>query len=261
MPRAGSCCSLMLRVSLVFIALCAAMPSAQAADDPEARSPTLRFDLLEWQERPQGDTLKWDLEVSFGSERNQFLLRDEGHKMPGTPLQNRVELLWKPPRFWDSIQWLDRFDWLDLFVGVRHETGEPPTRTFAAAGIHGMSPWGIHVDITSYLGEGSPGGDPAHIGYRFQFDYAHEFNSRLALLARFDYEIFNEDHVWYSFGIPPTETSVGLRLRYRIAEAFEPYVGVEWFEYYSDSEDLTRARGEPPTDVRMVAGVRVRFPL
>jgi copper resistance protein B len=259
MPRTGSPCSDLLRFSLAFLVLWAGMASAQATGEREARMPSLRVELLEWQGRPQGDTLKWDLEASFGTERNQFLLRDEGHKMPGTPLQNRVELLWKPPRFWDSVQWLDRFDWLDLFVGVRHETGEPPTRTFAAAGIVGMSPWGINVDITSYLGEGSPGGDPAHLGYRFQLDYTHEFNSRLALQARFDYEIFNEDHVWYSFGIPPTETSVGLRLRYRIADSLEPYVGVEWFEYYSDSEDLTRARGEPPTDVRMVAGVRLRF--
>ena len=238
----------------------AGVTHAEDAAAPSARGPVLRADLLEWQGRPQGDTLKWDMEASAGLGLHRILLRDEGHKTPGAPVQNRVELLWQPPRFWDSVRWLDRLDWLNLFVGVRHDTGEAPTRTFAALGVYGRSPWGINVDITGYLGDGSPGGDPLHNGYRFQLDYAHEFSSRFALLARFDYEIFSEDHVWYSFGIPPTETSFGLRMRYRLGAQWEPYVGAEWFEYYGDSKDIARQRGEPASDVRMVAGMRVRFP-
>ncbi|MEZ5459447.1 MAG: copper resistance protein B [Steroidobacteraceae bacterium] len=248
-------------LSCLLAAGCASAAAARTDGIAVARADAtvLRVDLLEWQGRPQGDTLKWDIEASTGVGRHRVLLRDEGHKMPGTPLQNRVELLWQPPRFWDSVRWLDRLDWLNLFVGVRHDTGEAPTRTFAALGVYGRSPWGIHVDITGYLGEGSPGGDPLHNGYRFQLDYAHEFNPRLALLARFDYEIFSEDHVWYSFGIPPTETSFGLRVRYRLDAQWEPYVGAEWFEYYGDSRDIALQRGEPASDIRMVAGVRVRL--
>jgi copper resistance protein B len=240
------------------VASAVSLPVA-AAESAEPSPAGLRLELLEWQDRQQGDTLKWDLQASFAVAQQPFLLRDEGYKTRGFPVQNRVELLWQSPRFWDSIRWLDRLDWLDLFVGLRHDTGEAPTRTFAALGVQGVSPWGIRVDITGYLGEGSPGGDSVHNIYRFQFDYEHEFTNRLALLARFDYEISSEDHVWYSFGIPPTETSVGLRLRYRLGENVEPYIGAEWFEFYGDSEDITRARGEPPSDVRMVAGVRLKF--
>ena len=49
-------------------------------------------------------------------------------------------------------------------------------------------------------------------------------------------------------------------MRYRLGAQWEPYVGAEWFEYYGDSKDIARQRGEPASDVRMVAGMRVRFP-
>jgi copper resistance protein B len=237
-----------------------AVSQAIAAETTPASRTSIRFDLLEWQDRAQGDTLKWDMEAAFAVGQQRFLLRDEGHVNTGALRQNRAELLWQPLRFWDSVRWLDRLDWLDLFVGVRHDNGDAPKRTYAALGVRGRSPWGIDVDITGYLGEGSPGGDAVHNGYRFQFDYGYEFTERLALLARFDYEIFSEDHVWYSFGIAPTETSAGLRLRYRVVDRLEPYVGAEWVEFYGDSRDIIRQRGLPASEVRMVAGIRLRSP-
>lgn len=247
-----------LLLAVLFTCTATARATAEAAA-PTSRA-SLRFDLLEWQDRAPGNTLKWDVEAGFAIGRQRFLLRDEGHMNAGALRQNRAELLWQPPRFWDSVRWLDRFDWLNLFVGVRHDNGDAPKRTYAALGVYGRSPWGINVDITGYLGEGSPGGDAVHNGYRFQFDYAHEFTERLALLARFDYEIFSEDHVWYSFGIAPTETSAGLRLRYRAGEWLEPYVGAEWAEFYGDSRDIIRQLGLPASEVRMVAGVRLWLP-
>jgi copper resistance protein B len=250
------------RLGRIWLAFCVASLAASqsmAAETTPAPSTSIRFDLLEWQDRTQGNTLKWDMEGAFAVGEQRFLLRDEGHVNTGALRQNRAELLWQPPRFWDSVRWLDRVDWLDLFVGVRHDSGDAPKRTYAALGVRGRSPWGIGVDITGYLGEGSPGGDAVHNGYRFQFDYAYEFTQRLALLARLDYEIFSEDHVWYSFGIAPTETSAGLRLRYRAGYGLEPYAGAEWAEFYGDSRDIIRQRGLPASEVRMVAGVRLRF--
>jgi len=251
------------RCSFFVTAVCTwavAAPTVSAAEAASATSSSLHFDLLEWQDRTPGGTLKWDMEARFPLGRQRILLRDEGHVTSGALRQNRAELLWQPPRFWDSVRWLDRLDWLDLFVGVRHDNGDAPKRTYAALGVRGVSPWGIAVDITGYLGEGSPGGDAVHNGYRFQFDYAHELTPRLAVLARFDYEIFSEDHVWYSFGIAPTETSAGLRLRYRADQQVEPYIGAEWAEFYGDSRDIVRQRGLPASEVRLVAGVRLRLP-
>ncbi|MDZ4369657.1 MAG: copper resistance protein B, partial [Afipia sp.] len=56
-----------------------------------------------------------------------------------------------------------------------------------------------------------------------------------------------------------SDLELGLRLRYEIVKEFAPYVGVEWERKVGDTARFTRAAGEDPSSVSLVAGVRVWF--
>jgi copper resistance protein B len=50
-----------------------------------------------------------------------------------------------------------------------------------------------------------------------------------------------------------------LRLRYEITRQLAPYIGVTYEGKYGGTADIARADGNPASDVRFVAGIRVWF--
>lgn len=52
---------------------------------------------------------------------------------------------------------------------------------------------------------------------------------------------------------------LGLRLHYEIRRKFAPYVGFVWERSFAGTADRRRADGEPDTERRFVAGMRLWF--
>jgi copper resistance protein B len=56
-----------------------------------------------------------------------------------------------------------------------------------------------------------------------------------------------------------TSAELGLRVRYRIAEPFAPYVGVSWDRLLGRTARLTRAAGDDVAATSLVIGLRSYF--
>ena len=235
---------------LACAANCLLLASAAHGD---ARNEGLTWEMavhqLEWQESADADALALDVTGRLGSARNRAWVRYEGGQhVDGAARDHRVELLWGHP--------VRRWEWL---IGVRQDEGTTPSRTYFALGIQARGPFGIWLESTGYLGEGSRQGDDIHVGYRLMAERQWELSTRFTLRGRAEYELWSEDHVRYSEGHGPSGVFAGLRLHYMQAPSVAPYVGVEWFRLVGDTGSLARHFGETESEARFLAGVRLQF--
>jgi copper resistance protein B len=56
-----------------------------------------------------------------------------------------------------------------------------------------------------------------------------------------------------------TSAELGVRVRYRIAEPFAPYVGVSWDRLLGRTARLSRLAGDEPGSTSLVIGLRSYF--
>ncbi len=246
----GRCFSLRLACAAIGLALASAAWGEPAEGE---WSWEMTVKQLEWQDSSGPDSLMWDVSGWLGTANNRLWIRDEGGRhVAGAARDNRLELLWGHTLNWWGLE-------NEILVGVRHDSGTTPSRTYAALGIQGLAPLGVWVETTGYVGHGSRSGDDIHVGYRLQAERDWQLASRLTLGVRAEYELWSEDHVRYSEGHGPSGVSGGLRLRYALGQSIAPYVGLEWFRLVGDTGDLARQVGETASETRLVAGVRFRF--
>jgi len=234
---------------------CASAAAAQSAGD--ARDWSLTFRQLEWQDSATPEAYMWDVQGWVGREGNRFWIRDEGGRhTSGARDDNRLELLWgTQPRWWNWMETLD----LEMLLGIRHDSGTTPSRTYGALGFTGVLPLGIRFEGTGYLGDGSRMGDDLHTGVRAQLERGWDLTDRWTVVLRAEHEVWSEDHVRYSEGIGPWMWSAGMRLHYGITEQVAPYVGVEWFDLVQDTARRAESAGEESNEVRAVVGLRLQF--
>lgn len=231
---------------LAWAAFCLMLAPMARADGPGW---DLTVHQLEWQESSDGDAAAWDITGRLGGERNRAWLRYEGGRhVDGAARDHRLELLWGHP--------VKHWEWL---VGVRQDEGTTPSRTYFALGIQAEGPFGIWLESTGYLGEGSRRGDDIHVGYRLMAERKWTLSDRFMLAARSEYELWSEDHVRYSEGHGPSGVFAGLRLHYKANRNIAPYVGVEWFRLVGDTGDLALRFGESDGETRFLAGLRLQF--
>ncbi len=252
--RQGRCTILRLALTVAGILVMVTTRAQSAGDD---RPWGLTFRQLEWQDSSTPEAYMHDVQGWVGSRRQRLWFRGEGGKhVSGARYDNRLELLWgHAPRWW---RWMDALD-LEMLIGVRHDRGTTPSRTYFALGFTGILPLGIRFEGSGYLGDGSTMGDDIHTGVRLQLERGWDLGDRWTLALRGEREIWSEDHVRYSEGIGPWMLSAGLRLHYRIGDHIAPYLGAEWFDLESDTQGLAAIAGEETREVRAVAGLRVQF--
>jgi copper resistance protein B len=244
----------MTRLTLILLGL-ALVPICAGAES--ARSWEIAIRQLEWQESSTPEALMWDLQAWVGSEQNRLWFRAEGGRhTSGAPRDNRLELLWgSRPRWWDWMETLE----LEMLLGIRHDTGTTPSRTYGALGFQGWLPYDIRFEGTGYLGDGSRNGDDVHSGVRVQLERGWDLTDRFTFVLRAEHEVWSEDHVRYAEGIGPWMWSAGARLHYRINDHVAPYLGVEWFDLVQDTASQAVAAGESENEVRAVVGLRIQF--
>lgn len=204
---------------------------------------SVRVERLERVHTEDGVSTAYDLQAWYGRDYDRIALKAEGDYAEGTLHEARTELLWSHAvaGYWDAQ------------LGLRHDSGTGPSRTWLAAGIQGLAPYWFEVDATAYVdGDG-------RTALRLAADYELLLTQRLVLQPRAEAAFYGKSDTAHGLGSGLADAVVGLRLRYEPSRRFAPYLGVEWAGKYGETADLARAAGAATDETRWVAGLRFWF--
>lgn len=202
--------------------------------------------LIDRLERAKGNDdsfTAYDLAGWYGRDYSRVWLKAEGDYADGRLDETRTELLYGRAiaNFWDAQ------------VGVRHDTGEGPGRSWLGFGVQGLAPYWFEVEATAYVGESG------RTAARFEAEYDLLLSQRLVLQPRAELSLHGKDDEANGIGRGLSDASLGLRLRYEFSRQFAPYIGVERVGKFGRTADFARDEGEATRDTRYVAGVRFWF--
>jgi copper resistance protein B len=211
----------------------------------------VRLHRLEIRDTDEGTALDWEGSAWIGTDLDRLWLRSEGERVDGTTESANLEVL-----YGRSVA-----PWWDVVVGVREDFGEAcpercrrsPSRTFAALGVQGLTPYKFELQATAYLGEGG------RSAVNVEIEYDTLLTNRLVLQWLAEADWYGEDDPQRGIGSGLSSIEAGLRLRYEVTRRFAPYLGIVRERAYGTTADLRRAQFEDTDDTRVVAGVRVWF--
>ncbi|PKM44744.1 MAG: copper resistance protein CopB [Gammaproteobacteria bacterium HGW-Gammaproteobacteria-1] len=209
----------------------------------EHRRGSLRVERLERVHTEDGVSTTYDLQAWYGRDYDRLALKAEGDYAEGTLHEARTELLWSHAvaGYWDAQ------------LGLRHDSGTGPARTWLAVGIQGLAPYWFEVDATAYVdGDG-------RTALRLAADYELLLTQRLVLQPRAEVAFHGKGDAARGLGSGLTDAVIGLRLRYEPSRRLAPYLGVEWAGKYGETADLARANGESTGETRWMVGLRFWF--
>jgi copper resistance protein B len=194
--------------------------------------------------RSDGDTsVAYDLQAWYGRTYDRAVLKADGEYDDGGFEETSTELLWSHAvaAFWDTQ------------LGVRHDGGEGPDRTWLAFGVQGLAPYWFEIDATAYIGE------EGRTALNLEAEYELLLTQKWILQPRIEADFHGKDDREHGIGSGLSGIAAGIRLRYEIRREFAPYLGVEWAGTFGDTKDLARSAGEDTSETRLVAGVRFWF--
>ena len=203
----------------------------------------LLIDRLEYFDGRNGNGGALDAQGWYGTDANKLWVKVEGERSAGRLQDLRTEALWARPL---GIYW-------NTQLGVRHDFGVGPGRTWAAFGLQGLAPYFFDVEATFYVGQAG------RTAFRFESEYELLLTQRLILQPRFEVNLYGRDDPQRGIGSGLSDATAGLRLRYEFTRKFAPYVGVEFERKFGRTADLARNAGEPAFDPRLVAGLHFWF--
>ncbi len=214
----------------------AEMAEIMAMDDA-ARFGSLAFDRLEWREG--SDAIGWEGTAWYGGDYDKLMLKSEGDWIDDGANHTRTELVW------------DRAiaRWWNLQAGVRYDSGEGPSRTWAAFGVEGLAPYWIDMEVTLYVG------DAGRTALRFEGSHDMRLTQRLILQPQLEFNLYGKDDMARGLGSGLSDLEAGLRLRYEFRRELAPYVGVHWKQLFGGTADLAAQDSE----TEFVAGLRFWF--
>lgn len=213
----------------------------QLADEQNFGS--VLVDKLERVNAKDGNSIGYDMQAWFGRDYDRLVLKAEGDVAKGKLHDARTELLWGHAiaSYWDTQ------------LGLRHDSGSGPSRTWLAFGVQGLAPYWFEVDATAYVGNGG------RSALRLKAEYDVLLTQKLILQPGTEWSFYGKADPEKGIGRGLTDASVGLRLRYEFSRQFAPYIGVEWNRKFGSTATMTRTAGERTSDTRWVAGVRMWF--
>ena len=246
----------MKSLRIVFHAACAVLAAATClpslaqqashdmsmamSDDPIHYQVLL--DQLEYTHSHHGSGMAWDVQAWVGRDYDRLWLKSEGARQGGHTEDGHLELLWDRPiaAFWD------------VQAGVRHDFGGGPTRNWLALGIAGIAPYLFDVEATAYARNSG-----AALRLAGKYDLA--LTQRTWLTPQLEANMYSRADAERGLGAGLSDVNFGLRLRHEFRREFAPYAGVVWSHAFGGTADQARAAGEPVTERKWVAGVRVWF--
>ena len=221
-------------------------PLVQASGDDEATSVRAFYgDRLEWRPQRGADAYNWDLSAEIGSARHRLWLAMAGDATVGGGLDYlEVSALYSRP-LGDSE--------LSLQAGLRRDFVPSPRRTYGVFGVQGTVADPLYVGAFGFL---SNRGE--FTGRAFAY-IDLPLTERLILQPAVETEIAADDVPALGIGAGPVYVEAGMRLRYRVHEAFAPYVGVNWERLLGRTARLARDEGEDRDSAHLVLGLRSYF--
>ncbi len=218
-----------------------AMPGMTMQDN--AALGMLLIDQLEYFNGREANGVALDAQAWYGNDDNRLWLKADGERSSQGLQDLRTEALWDHPfaTYWDTQ------------LGVRHDFGAGPDRTWAAFGVQGLAPYWFDIEATAYIGQSG------RSAARFEAEYDILFSQRLILTPDFEVNLYGRDDPRRGIGAGLSDAELGVRLRYEITRQFAPYIGVDLVRKFGKTADFARAAGEPVYDPQLVAGFHVWF--
>ena len=204
---------------------------------------TLRVDRLERVDGREGNSGAYEAQARIGRTYDHLVVKAEGEVAGGKLHEARTELLWghAVAPYWDAQ------------LGLRHDGGVGPDRTWLAAGVQGLAPYWFEVDITAYVGE------RGRTALRLGAEYELLVTQKLVVQPRIEANLYGKSDPERQLGRGLSDLTTGVRVRYEFTRQLAPYVGVEWAGLYGRTADYARANGERTRDTRWLAGLRFWF--
>ena len=223
-------------------ALTAASAPAAPGEDNPVRS--FYFDRIEYRGQPGGDGWSWDLSAEFGFQANRLWLSTAGDaSVRGTLQYVEGQALYSRPL-------LDAG--LALQAGVRQDFVHP-RRSYAVLGAQGNVTAPLYVGLFGFLS------NRREVTARAFAYYDWEPAARLVVQPFAGLEAATRDIAELGLGRGLTSAELGLRVRYRIAEPFAPYIGISWDRLLGRTARIARLAGEEPEATSLVIGLRSYF--
>jgi len=203
----------------------------------------LLIDQLEAFHASDANGQTWEAEAWYGNDVNKLWLRTEGERSDGKLEDADLEAFWNRniATFWSTQ------------LGVRHDFGEGPSRTWAAFGVQGLSPYWFELEATVYVGQSG------RTAARLRAEYELLLTQRLILQPEAEINLYGKDDPARRIGSGLSDVEAGLRLRYEVNRQFAPYIGVNLIRRVGSTADFAREDSQPVFDRQIVAGVRLWF--
>ncbi len=203
----------------------------------------LLIDQLEAFHGRDANGQSWEAQGWYGNDEDKLWIRTEGERSRGKLEDGDLEAFWNHniATFWSTQ------------LGVRHDFGEGPGRTWAAFGVQGLAPYWFELEATGYVGVNG------RTAARLRAEYELLFTQRLILQPEAEINLYGKNDPQRRIGSGISDVQFGLRLRYEIRRQFAPYIGVNWVRRLGTSADYARQDHQPVLDRQIVAGVRIWF--
>ena len=201
------------------------------------------LDQLEYAYSAHGNSEFIDGQGWYGKNFEKLWVKAEGEVSRGRLSDLRTEALWDHAiaTYWSTQ------------LGVRHDFGIGPDRTWAAFGVEGLAPYWFDTQATLYVGEGG------RTAGRLELEYEALLTQRLILQPKVELNLYGRDDPQRAIGGGLSDAEFGLRLRYEIQRQIAPYIGIVDRQRYGHTADFVRARGEHADDLQFVVGLHAWF--
>jgi len=219
----------------------AAAPFGAPVDDEHVFYHLL-FDQLEGR-FGRDSNFRWEGEGWAGTDMNRIVLKTEGTVSKGVMEEGDQELFYARPIS----------TYFNLQGGLRYDLDSDPGRGWAAFGIEGLAPLFFHVSATGYVS------DRGHLAAKLEGNYDLLLTQTLILQPQLEMNFYSKDDPARMIGDGLSDLDTGLRLRYEITRKLAPYIGVTYENKFGDTARFARLVGEPSSDMRFSAGVRIWF--
>lgn len=214
-----------------------AIRPAMAQDDPASLSGG--FDLIELRTGDEGDAFLWDGTFSYGNSTDQAMLVIQGGGALGGQIDEAQARLFYGRTISENTV---------LLAGVRKDFTPHPRDTHAAIGIQGQIGSRLNWESYAFLS------DAGRLTGEGQVVYALPITKQLYLEPRvaigWSAQSIAMDAVRPGF----TEVQATVRLRYRLTNKINAYVGVMQERLLGGTRALARSQGEVVKSTVTVAG-------
>ena len=198
------------------------------------------IDLLEVGFQKGRESYRFEGEAFTGGNINRFGIKFEGEGAFG----ERIDDLELQALYSRAIA-----PYWNLQAGVRYDL----KRTYLVAGVEGIAHYWLKVNAAGFVS------NKGEVRARLEASYDQRITQSLILQPRIEANLAFQDIRAIGVGSGLTDFEAGLRLRYEIEQEIAPYVGVEWRKQTGATARFSRALGEDPETISLVAGIRIWF--